>query len=72
MTAREDVRKIEELIGHPEDDMGARNGGNQLYGSEMELTLRREGFQVDIMAVDSERLFQDLTYLRALFPEEKK
>lgn len=72
MTAREDVRKIEELIGHPDDDMGQYNGGDVLYGSELELSLVREGFQVSIKAVDSERLFQALTYLRAFFPEVKK
>lgn len=72
MTAREDVRKIEELIGHPDDDMGQYNGGDVLYGSELELCLVREGFQVHIKAIDSERLFQALTYLRALFPEVKK
>lgn len=72
MTAREDVRKIEELIGHPDDDMGQYNGGDALYGSELELCLVREGFQVHIKAVDSERLFQALTYLRAFFPEVKK
>lgn len=72
MTAREDVRKIEELMGHPEDDMGQRNGHEVLYGSELNLCIEREGFQIGIKAVDSERLFQALTYLRAFFPEKMK
>ena len=72
MTAREDVRKIEELIGHPEDDIGQRNGHDVLYGSELRLCIEREGFQIGITAVDSDNLRQALTYLRALFPEEKK
>ena len=72
MTAREEVRKIEELMGHPDDDMGQYNGGDALYSSELELCLTREGFQVSIKAIDSERLLQALTFLRALFPEEKK
>ena len=72
MTAREDVRKIEERIGHPEDDMGQRNGHEVLYGSELNLCIEREGFQIGIKAVDSDNLRQALTYLRALFPEVKK
>lgn len=72
MTAREDVRKIEELIGHPEDDIGQRNGHDVIYGSELRLSIEREGFQIGITAVDSERLFQAMTYLRALFPEKMK
>ena len=72
MTAREEVRKIEEIMGHPEDDIGQRNGHDALYGSELRLSIEREGFQIDITAVDSDNFCQALTYLRALFPEEKK
>lgn len=72
MTAREDVRKIEELKGHPDDDMGQYNDGDALYGSELELCLVREGFQVRIKAVDSDNFCQALTYLRAFFPEKMK
>lgn len=72
MTALEDVRRIEELIGHPEDDIGQRNGHDVIYGSELRLCIEREGFQIGITAVDSERLFQALTYLRAFFPEKMK
>lgn len=68
----EDVRKIEELMGHPEDDMGQYNGGDALYCSELELRLVREGFQVSIKAVDSDNFCQALTYLRAFFPEKMK
>lgn len=38
MTSREDVRKIEEQIGHPEDDIGQCNGHDVIYGSEEEDT----------------------------------
>lgn len=72
MTAREDVRKIEELIGHPDDDMGQRNGHDVIYGSELRLSIEREGFQIGITAVDSDNFYQALTYLRAFFPEGKK
>lgn len=72
MTAREDVRKIEERMGHPQDDIGQRNGHDVIYGSELRLCIEREGFQIGITAVDSERLFQALTYLRAFFPEKMK
>lgn len=72
MTAREDVRKIEELMGHPEDDMGQRNGHDVLYGSELSLCIEREGFQICIKAVDSDNFCQALTYLRAFFPEKMK
>lgn len=64
------VSEIEKRLGFPDDDMGQYNGSDVLYGSELELNLTREGFQIRIKAVDSERLRQALTYLRALFPEE--
>lgn len=72
MTAREDVRKIEEIMGHPEDDIGQRNGHDVIYGSELRFSIEREGFQIGITAVDSDNFFQALTYLRAFFPEVKK
>lgn len=72
MTAREEVKKIEEIMGHPEDDIGQRNGHDVIYGSELRLSIEREGFQIGITAVDSDNFYQSLTYLRAFFPEVKK
>ena len=69
---RKTLEEIEKALGHPDDDMGQRNGHDALYGTELELCLRREGFDVGIKAVDSDNLRQALTYLRALFSEEKK
>ena len=63
---RKTLEEIEKALGHPDDDMGQRTGHDALYGTE------REGFDVGIKAVDSDNLRQALTYLRALFPEEKK
>lgn len=64
------LEKIEKEIGYPDDDRGQFNRANALYGSELSLNLEREGFSINIQAVDSLRFRHALLYLRALFPKE--